>query len=108
MVAGLDLDLVAGEVAQVGNDSGLLGVDGDHGLGAFQGFLVPVVGDARAPGWAGGGGEEGKRSVGDTHHGAPLSQASRRGKESLKCYTGFIEEIKNFKYTKTPNKVVSM
>lgn len=69
----MDLNLVAGEVAQVGDDSGLLGVDGDHALGAFKGFLVLVLGDARALGRAGGGGEEGVRSVGDAHHRASLS-----------------------------------
>lgn len=67
----MDLNLVAGEVAQVGDDSGLLGVDGDHSLCAFKGFLV--LGDACAVGRAGGGGEEGVCSVGNAHHRASLS-----------------------------------
>lgn len=50
----MDLDLVAGEVAQAGDNGGLLGMDGDHGLGAFKGFLI--LGDARtrARAWCGG------------------------------------------------------
>lgn len=75
LVAGVDLDLVAGEVSQVGDDGGLLGVDSDHGLRAFEGFLV-LIGEAGAPGGAGGGGEEGERCVGDPHHRAPLPGAS--------------------------------
>lgn len=84
VVAGVDLNLVAGEVAQAGDDSGLLGVDGYHRLCAFKGFFVLILGDACAPGWAGGGGEEGVGSVGDSHHGASLSRASRQGKAGLK------------------------
>lgn len=76
VVAGVDLDLVAGEVAQVGNDGGLLGVDRDHGLCALKGFLILVVRDTGAVRWAGGSGEEGVCSVGDTHHRAPLSRTS--------------------------------
>lgn len=48
MVAGVDLDLVAGEVAQVGDNGGLLGVDCDHSFCAFKGLLVLVPGDACA------------------------------------------------------------
>lgn len=73
----MDLDLVAGEVAQVGDDGGLLGVDGDHGLCAFEGLLVLILGDACAVGRARSCGEERVRSVGDAHHGAALSRASR-------------------------------
>lgn len=72
MVAGVDLDLIAREVSQVGNDGGFLCVDDDHGLGVFL-TLILIVGDGRGPWWAGGGGEEGQRPVGDAHYSAPLS-----------------------------------
>lgn len=72
----MDLDLVAGEVSQVGDDGGLFGVDRDHGLGAFEGFLVLAVGDVGALRRAGGGGVEQVRSVSDAHHAAALSRAS--------------------------------
>lgn len=78
VVAGVDFDLVAGEVAQAGDDRGLLVRDKDHRLGALKVLLVLVVRDARAPDEAGGGGEEGVRSVGDAHHGAPLPGAPGR------------------------------
>ncbi|TNN58057.1 hypothetical protein EYF80_031729 [Liparis tanakae] len=57
VVAGVDLDLVAGEVAQGGDDRGLLGMDVDHDLCALKVLLV--LGDLCAVGRAGGGGEEG-------------------------------------------------
>lgn len=80
VVAGVDLDLVAGEVTQVGDDGGLLGVDRDHGLCALEGFLILVVRDTCAVRWAGSSGEEGVCSVGDTHHRAPLSRTSWQGR----------------------------
>lgn len=84
MVACVDLNLVAGEVAQVGDDSGLLGVDCDHNLCAFKGLLIVILWDACAMRWARGGGEEGVCLVGDTHHRASLSRASRQGEARLK------------------------
>lgn len=80
MVAGMDLDLVAGEVAQVGDDGGFLGVDSDHSLCAFKGLPVLVHWDVCALRRARGSGEEGVRSVGDEHHRASLPRASRKGK----------------------------
>lgn len=85
VVASVDLDLVAGEVAQTGNDSGLLGMHSDHSLSAFKGLLVLTLRDVCAPGGAGGGGEERVRSVGDAHHRTSLSCASIQGREGLKC-----------------------
>lgn len=87
VVARMDLNLVAGEVPQVGDDSGLFGVDRYHCLGAFEGFLVLFVRDVGALGRAGGGGVERVRSVGDAHHGTSLSWASRRGRTCSKCFT---------------------
>lgn len=84
VVAGVDLNLVASEVAQVGDDSGLFGVDRDHSLCAFKGLLILVLRDACAMRWARGGGEEGVCLVGDTHHRASLSRASRQGEARLK------------------------
>lgn len=84
VVAGVDLDLVAGKVAQVGDDRGLLGQHRHHRLGALEGLLALVVWNTSAVRRAGGGGEEGKRSVGDAHHGAPLSGTSGQGQEDLK------------------------
>lgn len=75
----MDLDLVAGEVAQVGDDCGLLGVDEDH-LFAFYVFPVVTIRDARAPEQTGGCGKEGVCSVGDAHHRAPLPGASGKVK----------------------------
>lgn len=80
----MDLNLVAGEVAQVGDDSGLLGVDRDYSLCAFKGLLILVLWDACAVRWARGGGEEGVRSVSNAHHRASLSRASRQGEARLK------------------------
>lgn len=80
MVAGVDLDLVAGEVAQVRDERGLLGQHRHHRLCAFEGLLAVVVRDTGA----GGGGEEGLRSVGDAQHGAPLSGTSGQGQQDLK------------------------
>lgn len=77
----MNFDLVACEVAQVGDDGGLLGVDGDDRLCAFQRF--PVLGGACAVGRAGGGGEEGEGSVGDANRRPPMSGASKQGKS--KC-----------------------
>lgn len=37
VVAGVDLDLVAGEVTKVGDDCGFLGVNHDHRLFALKG-----------------------------------------------------------------------
>lgn len=67
VVAGVDLDLVAGEVAQVGDDGGLLGEHGDHSLAALKSLLVLVLGAVRALGQAGRGGGERVCSVGDAH-----------------------------------------
>lgn len=72
MVAGVNLDLVAGEVAQIGDDSGLLRGHSDHCLGAFKGLLI-LVRDVCAHRRARGGCEESVRPVGDAHHGASLS-----------------------------------
>lgn len=83
----MDLNLVAGEMAQVGDDSGLFGVDSDHTLGAFKCFLVLILWDVCAHRWAWGGGVEGVRSVGDAHHRASLSRASKQDKAILKCFT---------------------
>lgn len=80
VVAGVDFDLVAGEVAQAGDDRGLLVRDENHCLGTFKVLLILVIRDTCAPGQGGGGGEEGVRSVGDAHQGAPLPGAPGRGK----------------------------
>lgn len=85
VVAGVDLDLVAGEVAQGGDDSGPLGMDVDHNLCAFKVFLV--LWDFCAVGRAGGGGEEGLGPVGNAHHRAPLSRASNKGNANSKLLT---------------------
>lgn len=77
----MDLDLVAGEVAQIGDDGGLLGEHRHHRLGALEGLLILVVRGARAVWRAGGCGEEGLCSVGEAHHGAPLSGSSGHGKQ---------------------------
>lgn len=77
VVTGMDLDLVAGEVAQVGDDGGFLGVDSDHSLCAFKGLPVLVHWDVCALRRAWGSGEEVVRSVGDAHHSASLPRASR-------------------------------
>lgn len=84
MVAGVDLDLVAGEVAQVGDDGGLLGVHRHLDLGALEAVQVLVVGHLRAPQRAGRRGEEGLRTV--ERHRAPLpgeaggAETDRNGK----------------------------
>lgn len=72
VVAGVDLDLVAGEVAELGDDRGLLGVHRDHGLLALEGLVT--LGDRRAVRrGAQCGGEERVCMVGHAHDGAPLS-----------------------------------
>lgn len=81
MVAGVDLDLVASEVAQVGDDCGLLGEYRHHRLGALEGLLVLVVGHACAVWRAGGCGEEGLWLIGDAYHGAPQSGSSGQGEQ---------------------------
>lgn len=80
----MDLDLVAGEVAEVRDERGLLGQHRHHRLCAFEGLLAVVVRDTGAVRRAGGGGEEGLRSVGDAQHGAPLSGTSGQGQQDLK------------------------
>lgn len=67
----MDLDLVAGEVAQLGDDRGLLGVDRDHCLFVFEGLIA--FWDIRAVRGARCGGEERVCLVGHAHDGAPLS-----------------------------------
>lgn len=71
VVAGVDFDLVAGEVAQVGDDRGLLGWYGDHRLGALEGFLIFGDDGARQP--AGSSGGERARLVGHAHRRASFS-----------------------------------
>lgn len=83
----MDLDLVAGEVAQVGDDGGLFGMDRDHRLAVLKILLLvlPLPGATRALGEAGGGGQEGVRPVGDAHDGAPLPAGSTGGGEVRSC-----------------------
>lgn len=87
MITSMDLNLIAGEVAQVGNDGGLLGVDSDHSLRAFKGLLILVLWDACAVRWARCGREEGVCSVRNAHHRASLSRASRQREAGLKGFT---------------------
>lgn len=75
VVAGVDLDLVAGEVAQLGDDRGLLGVNHDHRLFAFEGLLTFWA--VRAVRGAQCGGERSVCLVGHAHDGAPLSRAPK-------------------------------
>lgn len=76
VIAGVDLDLVAGEVAQVGDDRWLLGEDSDHRLSALKGFLALLVWDVCALWWTGGRGLDKQCSVGDPHHSTSLSSVS--------------------------------
>lgn len=87
VVTGMDLDLVAGEVAQVGDDGGFLGMDSDHSLCAFKGLPVLIHWDVCALRRAWGSGEKGVRSVGDAHHSASLPRASRQGKFKVIKFT---------------------
>lgn len=64
----MDFNLVAGEVAQPGDDSGLLGLNHDNCLCAFKRLLILIVRDACAMRWAWCSGEEGVCSVGYAHH----------------------------------------
>lgn len=77
VVAGVHLNLVAGEVAQVGDDGGLLGVglDVDRDPCDFKGVLVLRHACAVRRAW--GGGEEGECPVGNAHRRAALSRASK-------------------------------
>lgn len=70
VIAGVDLDLVAGEVAEAGDDSGFLGVNHDHRLFALKGLIT--FGVIRAVWGAERSGEEGPRLVGHVRNGAPL------------------------------------
>lgn len=71
VVAGVDLDLVAGEVAQLGDDRGLLGVNHDHRLFVFEGLIT--FWDIRAVRGTQCSGEGSVCLVGYAHDGAPLS-----------------------------------
>ena len=97
MVAGVDLDLVAGEVAQVGDDGILLSVDSDNSLGAFKGFLILAVRDPRTPGRAGGRREEVLCPVGNSHHRAPLSRVSRHHTAKCKRFIEYEKKLANWR-----------
>lgn len=78
MVAGVDLDLVAGEVAEAGDDRGFLGVNHDHRLFALKGLIT--FGVVRAVWGAQCSGEEGPRLVGHAGNGASLPYAPKQEK----------------------------
>lgn len=73
VVAGVDLDLVAGEVTKVGDDRGFLGVDRHHRLFALEGLAAFRVIRSVRGGECSGEGRA--RLVGHAHNGAPLPQA---------------------------------
>lgn len=70
VVAGVDLDLVAGEVAEARDNRGFLGVNHDHRLFALKGLITFWV--IRALWGAERSGEQGPRLVGHACNGAPL------------------------------------
>lgn len=70
VVAGVDLDLVAGEVAEARDNRGFLGVNHDHRLFALKGLITFWV--IRALWGAERSGEQGPRLVGHARNGAPL------------------------------------
>lgn len=83
VVAGVDLDLVAREVLQAGDDGRLLGRDGAHQALAWLHVFGGLKGVHRGHQCGGGRGEEGQGAVGHAH-GATASGRPVRRREKKK------------------------